>query len=762
MLRPLDADAPFDVGPYRLLAGLGSGGMGTVHLAVPHEGGLEDLVALKTVRRDLEPEGDFRIRFRREVEAARAVRSPYVSALVDADPSAERPWLATEYVAGPPLDETVTRQGPLPVSAVRDLGATLARGLAAVHGARLVHRDLKPANVVLGTTGPRLIDFGIAQAYDATALTATGIMVGSPGFMSPEHIAGNRSVTTASDVFCLGAVLCFAATGHGPFEDTELAAIVHRIAQGRADLSKVPEELKEVVAGCLRQDPDSRPTTGELIRALDPAAAAARPGVDPTPRPGPFPWPDGVQELIHAYETAVGRALLAPPVPPPPRTPPTPAPEDAAPAPKRAGNRRRWAIGIGSGLLAGSLAAVLLLTLPNGGTSPEAEAGAGAGSTADAATDQPKESPATARTAPVVHSGLSDFGPDALDRTLQPENWRPWTASFEAAGSATGCALSGAVLLCSLYDEEARSGRLEARNASDGERLWHYPAEAGTDYTVGSAGFALDDRHVYAPSADGAGIEVLDLKDGKPVTRLPGRGGYLPAAVRVHDGRIFVSYTGDGGTGQAANMLFRAYGAANRAQQWERVIPLAFPPSLGVAGDRVWLTGAAETLALDPATGKTLARVAEHCSRPGRDDPHVFCGQTLRDARTLKEVNDRAATGQLEAVSRDGLGFARGTGRRQGSPYLKAIDVRTGHEQWSLTWQPGDSVDVAGDRLVTFGSQGLRTYRLDSGELDATLTTIRGWPLQNGASAQPTTALISGGAFFLTFEDGTVVSASVP
>ncbi|WP_270857894.1 serine/threonine-protein kinase, partial [Streptomyces rochei] len=203
MLRPLDTHAPYGIGSYRLLGTLGSGGMGTVHLALPEDGGPGDLVALKTVRRDLELQPDFRLRFRREARAAGAVRSPYVSALVAADPDADRPWLATEYVVGPPLDEAVSRAGALPVPVVRELGADLARGLAAVHGARLVHRDLKPANVVLGAGGPRLIDFGIAQAYDATALTATGIMVGSPGFMSPEHVAGDRSVTAASDVFCL-------------------------------------------------------------------------------------------------------------------------------------------------------------------------------------------------------------------------------------------------------------------------------------------------------------------------------------------------------------------------------------------------------------------------------------------------------------------------------------------------------------------------------------------------------------------------------
>ncbi|WP_244210235.1 serine/threonine-protein kinase, partial [Streptomyces nanshensis] len=328
MLRPLDSDSPHEIGPYRLLASLGSGGMGTVHLAVPPGGGTADLVALKTVRRDLEQASDFRLRFRREAEAARAVRGPYVSALVDAAPDAERPWLATQYIAGPSLEEAVDRRGPLPVPVVRDLGTAVARGLAAVHGARLVHRDLKPANVVLGATGPRLIDFGIAQAYDATALTATGVMVGSPGFMSPEHIAADRSVTGASDVFCLGAVLCFAATGHGPFEDSELAAIVHRIAQGRPDLSRVPEELRQIVTDCLHRDPGRRPTTAELIRALDTSSAPDRPGVRPAPAPRVFPWPDDVRELIGTYESAAAAALAAPPMP---RTAPAPAPLPAGP-----------------------------------------------------------------------------------------------------------------------------------------------------------------------------------------------------------------------------------------------------------------------------------------------------------------------------------------------------------------------------------------------------------------------------------------------
>ncbi|WP_141724938.1 serine/threonine-protein kinase, partial [Streptomyces niveus] len=423
MLRPLDAFTPAAVGPFRLIAGLGSGGMGTVHLALPPGGGPGDLVALKTTRQDLAFQEEFRLRFRREAEAARAVRSPYVAALVDADPAAERPWLATEYVVGPSLDEAVDRSGPLSVAAVRELGADLTRGLSAVHGARLVHRDLKPGNVILGTAGPRLIDFGIAQAYDATALTATGVMVGSPGFMSPEHVAADRSVTAASDVFCLGAVLCFAATGRGPFHDDELAAVVNRIARDGADLSRVPQELREVIASCLRTDPEQRPTTGELLRTLDPeGAAAARPGVAPPPREGAFPWPEGVRRQIGEYEVAVGRALLAPvPVPAPP-VPPVP---ERAPAPpvRARGNRLRWAIGVGAAAVVGSVAAVLFATWGDGSGNDSAD-GTGKGGSS--------ERPAPA--AVTVTSQMSDFGPAATDRAKAPDGWSPWTQQPQEPG----------------------------------------------------------------------------------------------------------------------------------------------------------------------------------------------------------------------------------------------------------------------------------------------------------------------------------------
>ncbi|MGY0067366.1 protein kinase domain-containing protein [Streptomyces sp. QTS137] len=767
MLRPLDAHAPYDVGPYRLLAGLGSGGMGTVHLALPPDGGPEDLVALKTVRRDLESTGDFRLRFRREAEAARAVRSPYVSALVDADPDAERPWLATEYVVGPSLDEAVTRAGALPVPVVRELGADLARGLAAVHGARLMHRDLKPANVVLGARGPQLIDFGIARAYDATALTATGIMVGSPGFMSPEHIAGDRSVTAKSDVFCLGAVLCFAATGQGPFQDGELAAIVHRIAQGNADLSRLPEVLRDVVTACLHRDPARRPTPGELIRSLDPAAAAARPGSSAS-RFGPFPWPDNVRRVIAEYEVAVGRALIAPPAPrrPPgptatpstPDDPPgtTPAPAVLPTAP-RWGNRLRWAVGAGAGLLAGTLTALLLPLLGE-------EDGAGANAD-ERPTPSSSGSPgATGPAVPVVTSAMRDFGPDAMDRSNLPEGWSPWVASFEGSGRPLDCALSGTVIVCRLYDEGRQRLWLEARNASDGAALWQYPAENEMTDKNSVGGLDLDARHAYVTSADEDGFVVLRLSDGEPVGKLAGETGYRPSTARVHKGQVFVSYTGDGGVGTAGNMLFRAYSARDRQQQWERVLDSAFPLSLDVVGDRVWVDGLIESLTLDRATGKTVAGVPEYCRLPARGANHAICPDGVRDAGTLKQVSD-VRTVIPSAVSRAGLAVTQGPGRRQGTPYLQAVDLLTGREQWWVGAAGDPLALVAGDRVLTLGEAGVRSFELDSGEGEIQ-RTYPDWPTEDTPGgpvpARPGTAMMSGGALFLTFETGTVLSVNAP
>ncbi len=212
-MQPLGDDEPTVVGPYRLLGRLGSGGMGRVYLGRSAGG---RTVAVKIVHPHFALDEEFRARFRREVDAARRVGGAWTAPVLDADPEAAVPWVATAYAAGPALSAAVADGGPLPTATVRALGAGLAEALTAVHELGLVHRDVKPSNVLLTLDGPLLIDFGIARATDGTAsLTSTGVSVGSPGYMAPEQILG-KGATGASDVFSLGAVLAYAATGTSP------------------------------------------------------------------------------------------------------------------------------------------------------------------------------------------------------------------------------------------------------------------------------------------------------------------------------------------------------------------------------------------------------------------------------------------------------------------------------------------------------------------------------------------------------------------
>ncbi|MFJ5232219.1 PQQ-binding-like beta-propeller repeat protein [Kitasatospora sp. NPDC088391] len=278
--EPLDRADPETVGPYRLLARLGAGGMGRVYLARSAGG---RTVAVKVVRAELAEDADFRERFRREVAAARSVEAARTAPVVDADADGTPPWLATAYVLGPALDRAVSAHGPLPAGTVRTLGAGLARALAAIHAAGLVHRDLKPSNVLLAADGPRVIDFGIARALDGDRMTSTGVVVGSPGFMSPEQAAGRRT-GPAGDVFSLGSVLVLAATGHGPFEHAEdggapsAASLLYRVVHDGPDLSGLPAELRPAVTACLAKEPGERPAPEELAALLEDSAAPAGAG----------------------------------------------------------------------------------------------------------------------------------------------------------------------------------------------------------------------------------------------------------------------------------------------------------------------------------------------------------------------------------------------------------------------------------------------------------------------------------------------------
>ena len=261
VVRALQPGDPQLIGPYRLVGQLGHGGMGRVFLGVSAGG---RPVAVKIIRAELAADPDFRARFGQEVAAARRVSGLFTAMVVAAEVDGPVSWLATAYVPGPSLAEAVNDHGPLPTGSLLTLTAGLTESLSAIHAAGVVHRDLKPSNVLLAEDGPRVIDFGISRAAEATGVTQTGLVIGSPGFMSPEQAQGHE-VGPPSDVFSLGAVLAFAATGQGPFGTGTTPAMLYRVVHGSPSLDRVPPEVRPLVERCLAKDPRQRPTADGLL-----------------------------------------------------------------------------------------------------------------------------------------------------------------------------------------------------------------------------------------------------------------------------------------------------------------------------------------------------------------------------------------------------------------------------------------------------------------------------------------------------------------
>ncbi|MER5768029.1 protein kinase [Streptomyces sp. NPDC001985] len=447
----LTSGDPQRIGGYHLLARLGAGGMGQVYLARSDRG---RTVAVKLIRRELAGQEEFRERFRREVRAARRVGGRWTAPVLDADTEAPVPWVATGYVAGPALN-TVVARGPLPEHSVRVLGSGLAHALGEIHAAGLVHRDLKPSNVLITIDGPRVIDFGIARALDTDTTggpTRAGSVIGSPGFMAPEQVLGDP-VTAACDIFCLGAVLVYAATGRHPFGpgDSGRHAVMYRIVEREPDLSGVPEGLTALVRECLRKDPGRRPAPAEVLERTG-AGAAASGRFDEPWLPGPLlaqlgrhavrlldteqPPPEGRDARTGPPEgrnadTAPPEGWYAlpaeppdpaptrpyapgPPMPPPPvpagepgfwengpgygGTPPFPGSVPAAPRPTR---RRAAVLGASALLTALAVSAAVWYTAP--GDPPPASPGPDP--TASASSAPPRESPKPPSAVPEAYLG---------------------------------------------------------------------------------------------------------------------------------------------------------------------------------------------------------------------------------------------------------------------------------------------------------------------------------------------------------------------
>ncbi|MFC8916203.1 serine/threonine-protein kinase [Streptomyces sp. NPDC057116] len=325
VFQPLEDDDPRSVAGYRLAARLGAGGMGKVYLSYTPGG---RPVAIKVIRPDFAEDAEFRRRFAQEVKSAQRVQGLYTAPVIDADTDARQPWLATAYVPGPSLADAVQAHGRLPVDTVLLLVAGIAEALQVIHGAGIVHRDLKPANVLLAADGPRVIDFGIARAADATSLTGSGVTIGTPSFMSPEQAAG-RTVTAATDIFALGQVTAYAALGSPAFGEGTSHGVLYRIVHEEPQLDGLPDRLRELVTRCLAKDPEARPSVTDILTLCQAAS-------DQTALRRPEEWlPGAVAADITTRAAAPAPAAATTPPPPaqPPAAPAQPAPTaQAAPA----------------------------------------------------------------------------------------------------------------------------------------------------------------------------------------------------------------------------------------------------------------------------------------------------------------------------------------------------------------------------------------------------------------------------------------------
>ncbi|MFF7614680.1 serine/threonine-protein kinase [Streptomyces lavendulae] len=449
VFQPLRPDDPGEVGGYRLHARLGAGGMGRVYLSYTPGG---RPVALKTVRPEFAQDPEFRRRFAHEVANARRIHGLYTAQVIDSGADAEVPWLATAYVPGPSLQQVVREHGALPVRTVLLLMGGVAEALQAIHGVGVVHRDLKPANVLLAADGPLVIDFGIARAADAVALTGTGFRIGSPAFMAPEQALG-RPAGPATDVFALGALAAYVASGTPPFGEGPETAVLYRVVNEQPGLDRVPGDLRALLLRCLAKRPEDRPAPAEIIEA-----ARTHPAVGGQLRFADDWLPLGVStditrrcDLRPHLPTAVSPASVpaqAPPgsfgaphpptrmstapAPTPPATVAAPAPPEQAKPRRRRRKRASWRAVLVVALvmaLGGAVGGVLLVV--------EADQILGDTGTSDDTSPDTAASTATyaaAYTETVLTAPDDSYDFDITSGTLTPARSTPWAVGHNADG----------------------------------------------------------------------------------------------------------------------------------------------------------------------------------------------------------------------------------------------------------------------------------------------------------------------------------------
>ncbi|TDD92959.1 serine/threonine-protein kinase [Actinomadura darangshiensis] len=506
-MAPLEPEDPREVGGYRLLGRLGAGGMGQVFLGRSASG---LTVAVKVIHARYADDPKFRARFRREVGTARAVSGAFTASVIDADADASSPWLVTTFLEGRPLNEAVAEHGPLPPPAVAALGAGLAEALISIHRAGIVHRDLKPHNVMLSPDGPRVIDFGIAHAEDISAITRTGAVIGSPGYMSPEQARGNGT-GPPGDVFSLGAVLAFAATGTGPFGRAQMQIMVYRVVHEEPDLGGVTDpRLRSIIAACLDKDPSRRPAPRLLLHWLGTAA------------------PQGVAWLPPPMAASIAQATT-----------------QVAVGRKPIGRRVLLSGGAGAVALAATGAvAAAVLDAPEKAKAPDGRLVRTFATGGAVAAD-----PILADAGRRVIVGSDSGRLVAFDTRNGSQIWSypekaDRQAPFKAAPAGTGPALYAV----------SGDGRLHAVDAASGRGLW---TTTHTDHVTGTVP-VLGDRLIFVltgSTAENKAVNVYD-PEGRLKGQIPNVMG-APTAGRSHSGEalVYLSVLGgvaayDAGTGR--------------------------------------------------------------------------------------------------------------------------------------------------------------------------------------------------------------------
>ncbi|WP_328721274.1 serine/threonine-protein kinase [Streptomyces sp. NBC_00247] len=648
----LQGDPP-SIGGYRLLDRLGSGGMGTVYLAQGGESGR--MVAVKVVHQQLADDMEFRIRFRQEVAAARRVSGAFTTPVVDADPEAERPWMATLYTPGRSLRAVVRDEGPLTDTGLRQLAVGLVEALRDIHRVGVIHRDLKPDNVLLTGDGPRVIDFGISRAPDHQTLTVTGRILGTPPYMSPEQLSAPHGVKQASDVFSLGSVLVFATTGHGPF-DAGSPFLTYNVVHEPAAVAELSGTVREVVQWCLAKDPADRPTPDELLVAFR-----------------------------SAPEDDWGRRAALPPAR---------AEADAAPVPARKPLSRRGALIAGAGALAAA-----------GGL------GSWAARVWDGA-DRPGTTGSGKPVRPLTGSSAAGAVP-ALEKAnaLQPAGWARWQQKATARDgdeNISSCHASATVLVCA---SSPSTGQIAAFATGTGTRLWSRDSPLQTELL----GLSHDGRLAYtleeSDARDGEGrVVAVDAATGKPVWSTP-PGSANPYATCVRTSDLIIVFDVPNGLvawhAQTGDRVWQAEDRGSNTQLYtahDRVYRLTDDETLN--GRRLQ--------ELSTEDGKILS-----AQSPGSMVPVAFAAETvlLRRPDGALVISDwqtqptsTTLPSSMEFVEEDGTFYGvdpDGT--------VVAADARTGKRRWTTKtlpttvqwpWSDRHFLHVSGKRVHVSNADG--------------------------------------------------------